>query len=330
MMKCTRHYDYIFAALMAPFTGKDEVKTLPKAGKPKYVTARTVMNRLDEVLGPQNWWDEYTTGGENSVLCRLTIRLPDGSTLTKCDAGGFAGMADHGDDDKSGYSDAFKRAALKFGVARYIRNDGVPDLSTVIPVDTTPQAADRPPADTGSGILPGDAGRSQPTTTPGPAPVEAPWKEEPGTQVPEAPSQVQASEAPGQEQAESKPQGLDGTDPFKSQRTFWNDILDEVNRANSAWMADHPDSEEVITTSMVVHKLVFIAWDAGYHPIDPSAKVGPDGKPMSDSRWAAVLNKVSRISPEINQYMADCMKDFVTTTLQNARKLEKKNSRGGR
>ena len=48
------------------------------------------MNRLDNVLGPENWWDEYVPS-ENSVLCRLTIRLPDGSTLTKCDAGGYAG-----------------------------------------------------------------------------------------------------------------------------------------------------------------------------------------------------------------------------------------------
>ena len=35
-------------------------------------------------------------------------------------------MADSGDDDKSGYSDAFKRAAVKFGVARYLYRDGVP------------------------------------------------------------------------------------------------------------------------------------------------------------------------------------------------------------
>jgi len=69
------------------------------------------MNRLDNVLGPENWWDEYIPS-ENSVLCRLSIRLPDGSTLTKADAGGYAGMADQGDDDKSGFSDAFKRAAV--------------------------------------------------------------------------------------------------------------------------------------------------------------------------------------------------------------------------
>jgi hypothetical protein len=112
----TKHPD-LFAALAAPFE-PIEVKIRSAAGRQlHYITARTAMNRLDNVLGPENWWDEYQPS-ENSVLCRLTIRLPDGSTLTKSDAGGYAGMADSGDDDKSGYSDAFKRTAVKFGVAR--------------------------------------------------------------------------------------------------------------------------------------------------------------------------------------------------------------------
>ena len=98
----------------------------PQGGRQlQYITARTVMNRLDDVLGPANWWDEYLPQ-ENSVICRLTIRLPDGTTLTKSDAGGYAGMSDSGDDDKSGFSDAFKRAAVKFGVGRYLYRDGVP------------------------------------------------------------------------------------------------------------------------------------------------------------------------------------------------------------
>ncbi len=59
---------------------------------------------LDEVLGPENWWDRFTPL-EHSVICELTIRLPDGSVLTKSDAGGYAGMADPGDDDKSGFAD---------------------------------------------------------------------------------------------------------------------------------------------------------------------------------------------------------------------------------
>jgi hypothetical protein len=122
----TQHHE-LFAALAAPFE-PNEIKVRSHTGRQlHYITARTVMNRLDSVLGPENWWDEYVPN-ENSVLCRLTVRLPDGSILTKSDAGGYAGMADSGDDDKSGYSDAFKRAAVKFGIARYLYRDGVPSF----------------------------------------------------------------------------------------------------------------------------------------------------------------------------------------------------------
>lgn len=120
-------YPDLFAALAAPFE-HHEVKVRSQANRQlHYITARTAMNRLDAVLGPENWWDEYIPS-QNSVLCRLSIRLPDGQILTKADAGGYAGMPDQGDDDKSGYSDAFKRAAVKFGVARYLYRDGVPEF----------------------------------------------------------------------------------------------------------------------------------------------------------------------------------------------------------
>jgi hypothetical protein len=149
----TMHPD-LFAALAAPFEPQ-EVKVRSQTGRQlHYITARTVMNRLDSVLGPENWWDEYSPN-ENSVLCRLTIRLPDGTTLTKADAGGYAGMADSGDDDKSGYSDAFKRAAVKFGVARYLYRDGIPGFvrervsaaaTTTEPAATATEAAEAPAA----------------------------------------------------------------------------------------------------------------------------------------------------------------------------------------
>ena len=123
----TQHPD-LFAALAAPFD-PDEVKLRSQAGRQlHYVTARTVMNRLDDVLGPENWWDDFVPL-EHSVICRLTIRLPDGTVLTKSDAGGYAGMADPGDDDKSGFADAFKRAAVKFGVGRYLYRDGIPKFA---------------------------------------------------------------------------------------------------------------------------------------------------------------------------------------------------------
>jgi hypothetical protein len=114
----------VWGLLALPFR-PEHIKILSKSGRQMpYVTARTVMNRLDFALGPENWWDEYRAS-EHSVECRLSIRLPDGSVITKADAGGMAGMSDPGDDDKSGYSDAFKRAAVKFGVGRHLYGDGV-------------------------------------------------------------------------------------------------------------------------------------------------------------------------------------------------------------
>jgi hypothetical protein len=120
----TQHPD-LFAALAAPFEPHELKERSQQGRKLLYVTARSVMNRLDNVLGPENWWDEYAMA-ETSVLCRLTVRLPDGQLLTKADAGGITEMTDPSDNDKSGYSDAFKRAAVKFGVARYLYRDGTP------------------------------------------------------------------------------------------------------------------------------------------------------------------------------------------------------------
>lgn len=98
-----------------------------KGGTVAYITARTAMNRLDKVMGFENWWDEYERdafGGDN-VVCKLTIRLPDGQLVTKCDAGAPGNTGDEGDDDKGAFSDAFKRAAVKFGIGRHLYRDGV-------------------------------------------------------------------------------------------------------------------------------------------------------------------------------------------------------------
>lgn len=138
----------LFTALAAPFEDHEVKIRAAQGGRQlHYITARTAMNRLDSVLGPENWWDEYAPL-ENSVICRLTIRLPDGQVITKSDAGGYAGMADSGDDDKSGFSDSFKRACAKFGVARYLYRDGVPAFvrEREPAVEAAPVAAEPAPA----------------------------------------------------------------------------------------------------------------------------------------------------------------------------------------
>lgn len=77
-----------------------------------YIDARDVMERLDEVVGP-DWSDRYEKAGTaKGLVCYLTV-----CGVTR---------ADVGDDDnenepaKSAYSDAFKRAAVKFGVGRFL------------------------------------------------------------------------------------------------------------------------------------------------------------------------------------------------------------------
>jgi len=138
-------YPELFAALALPFE-PHEVKTRRQAGRDlSYITARTAMNRLDSVLGPENWWPKYRPLGQSSIICELTIRLPDGSTVTKEDAGGAAGMSDAGDDDKSGLSDAIKRAAVAFGVARYLYRDGVPEFAGEAWPDREPGCDDEAP-----------------------------------------------------------------------------------------------------------------------------------------------------------------------------------------
>ena len=48
----------LFAALGASFESQT-VRVRSQAGRQlHYITARTAMNRLDSVLGPENWWDD--------------------------------------------------------------------------------------------------------------------------------------------------------------------------------------------------------------------------------------------------------------------------------
>jgi Rad52/22 family double-strand break repair protein len=84
-----------------------------------YVDARAVQERLDEVLGVENWQDEYEHLPDGSVVCRLRLRLGD-EWITKVDVGSPSEQPDEHDRVKAAFSDALKRAAVKFGVGRYL------------------------------------------------------------------------------------------------------------------------------------------------------------------------------------------------------------------
>lgn len=114
----------ITRALAAPFD-LTEVKFKPQAVKGNralalaYVDVRAIMDRLDNVLGVENWQDRYQLLPDNSVVCRLRLRI-GGQWITKSDVGGPSEQPDSGDRLKAAFSDALKRAAVKFGIGRYL------------------------------------------------------------------------------------------------------------------------------------------------------------------------------------------------------------------
>lgn len=114
----------LMKALAAPFDPsevrfKPAVVTGNRALALVYVDARVIQDRLDEVLGVIGWQDDYECLPDGSVVCRLRIRV-GGEWLTKVDVGGPSEQPDEGDRRKAAFSDALKRAAVKFGVGRYL------------------------------------------------------------------------------------------------------------------------------------------------------------------------------------------------------------------
>jgi hypothetical protein len=80
---------------------------------------RAIMERLDEVCGPANWRNEYAKGPEGGVLCCIYIKI-DGEWIGKWDG------ADNTDVEatKGGLSDAMKRAAVQWGIGRFLYDLG--------------------------------------------------------------------------------------------------------------------------------------------------------------------------------------------------------------
>ena len=109
-------------------------KNKDKATALAYIEARDLMDRLDVICGVDGWKDEYVTEPPRyiqkkdyktksmwmeqvcgRVICKLSILDRENKVwVTKCDGAGETNV----EGEKGGISDAFKRAAVKFGVNR--------------------------------------------------------------------------------------------------------------------------------------------------------------------------------------------------------------------
>lgn len=113
-----------FAALRDPFPVAEIEWRLQQAGEKNgrvwaiavpYVTNRAIQSRLDEVVGPAHWQNRYRPGPGGGVLCGISIRIGE-EWVTKWDG------AENTDVEgvKGGLSGAMKRAAVQWGVGRYL------------------------------------------------------------------------------------------------------------------------------------------------------------------------------------------------------------------
>lgn len=120
----------IQAELAMPFAPEDLEwrlqRTFEYQGETKgiavaYVTNRAIQNRLDDVVGPENWCNEFRPwhgdGKKQAQLCGISIRFGD-AFLTKWDG------AEDSDIEpiKGGLSDSMKRAAVQWGIGRVLYN----------------------------------------------------------------------------------------------------------------------------------------------------------------------------------------------------------------
>lgn len=139
-----------------------------------YADNRAIMDRLDEVCGVGNWQNVFATGPGGGVLCGISINV-DGEWITKYDG------AENTDFEavKGGLSSSMRRAAVQWGIARYLYKvpgiwvDLKPQGRTHIPV-TTPKMPAK--------FLP-EVGGKKPRAQKVQAPPETPESEDPSKVV---------------------------------------------------------------------------------------------------------------------------------------------------
>lgn len=102
---------------------QSEVKTNPpKVKMIAYVDARDVAEHLDNIIGAENWCDNYKEVKGN-LFCSLGIKVGN-EWVFKSDCG----TASKTEKEKGESSDAFKRAAVKWGINRDAYRVGIVEL----------------------------------------------------------------------------------------------------------------------------------------------------------------------------------------------------------
>ena len=104
-----------------------------------YVDARYVMDRLDEVVGPENWRDDYAVLPDGSVVCELSVKVTRADAEGEVTATEWVSKSDVGvpstiEPQKGAFSDALKRAGVKWGIARDLYEEREEEMADTRPI----------------------------------------------------------------------------------------------------------------------------------------------------------------------------------------------------
>ena len=118
----------IAKALQAPFPDSDIEWRAQRSGIKNgkgwavllaYVTNRAIQERLDDAVGIENWKNEYLPAPDGGVMCGISIRFDSNDEwITKWDGAENTNV----EAVKGGLSGAMKRAAVQWGIGRYLYN----------------------------------------------------------------------------------------------------------------------------------------------------------------------------------------------------------------
>lgn len=99
-----------------------------------YVTNRAIQERLDEVCSVDGWYNKYEYPTDKAILCGIAIKFREGSEdvwITKWDGAEETAV----EAVKGGLSSAMKRAAVQWGIGRYLYRL---ESAIVTPLDKQP------------------------------------------------------------------------------------------------------------------------------------------------------------------------------------------------
>ena len=111
-----------------------------------YITARDVMDRLDEVCGVDGWQTDFDFIGDR-MICKLSIRFYHKTEEVSKFIASWITKSDGADDTsiegaKGGISDALKLAAVQFGIGRYLYHPSAFDANKKPASWATPEGYD--------------------------------------------------------------------------------------------------------------------------------------------------------------------------------------------